>query len=278
MAFYGLRDATPAEHFWYRISIGYAVHSDPVEAVVLSICEVIERDSIAITWQQRLALPLVAGRYLSGRAQELIDWGRRHFISTFLFDATTDMAVLTVFCLLVAPHAARSAQLVSCATGGTMGATAEKALLDGCVTWELKHPCGPCFACYARRRVQHDRDSWASAVLGWAYAADQAWGPGGYLPHHARLAAALTRDVINRPAVHHEGLMADEVTTIGLPTGGFRARPAIASPGCDRCEPAMPPARPDWLREVSARARADVGAPPQMVQVADGRDRMLAAP
>lgn len=139
MAFYGLRDAAPAEQFWYRISTGYAVHSDPVEALVRSICEVIERDSIAITWQQRLALPLVAGRYLSGRAQELIDWGRRHFIDTFLFDATTDMAVPTVFCLLVAPHAPRSAQLVSCATGRTMGAAAEKALLDGCVTWELKH-------------------------------------------------------------------------------------------------------------------------------------------
>lgn len=142
----------------------------------------------------------------------------------------------------------------------------------------IRPPFGPCFGCYARRRLQHDRDSWASAVLGWAYAADHAWGPGGYLPHHARLAAALTRDVINRPAVRHQGLVADEVTTIRLLTGGFHTRPVIACPGCDRCEPAAPPGRPDWLREVSARARADVGRSAADGSRADGRDRVLAAP
>jgi ribosomal protein S12 methylthiotransferase accessory factor len=149
MAFYGVQDVTPAEHFWYRISTGFAVHSDPAEALVRSICEVIERDSIAVTWLQKLALPVVAGRCLSERAQGVIDWGRRHFIESFLFDATTDMAVPTVFCLLMAPHAIRSAQLVSCATGRTIGAAAEKALLDGCVTWELKQHGGEPAASFA---------------------------------------------------------------------------------------------------------------------------------
>jgi ribosomal protein S12 methylthiotransferase accessory factor len=137
MAFYEIQDVTPAERFWYRISTGFAVHSDPAEALVHSICEVIERDSIAITWLQKLPLPVVAARCLSERARRVMDWARRHFMEIFLFDATTDMAVPTVFCLLIAPYAVRSAQLVSCATGRTIEAAAEKALLDGCATWEL---------------------------------------------------------------------------------------------------------------------------------------------
>lgn len=132
MACYGLLDLAPSERFWYRISTGYAVHTDPVEALVRGICEVIERDAIAVSWLQKLPLPSVADRHLSGHAIRLLDWSRRHFIDTYLFDATTDMAVPTVFCLQVAPYDLRAAHVLGCATGRSIQSAAQRALLEAC--------------------------------------------------------------------------------------------------------------------------------------------------
>jgi bacteriocin biosynthesis cyclodehydratase domain-containing protein len=123
----------------------------------------------------------------------------------------------------------------------------------------VRPPAGPCFRCYARRRGQHDRDRWATAILGAAYSNDHACGPEGYLPHHARMAAALASGMLDRPAIHNGGQVADEVTTIPLLTGGLRTWPVIACHGCERCGPGAPSAGPDWLRELSARIRADGG-------------------
>ena len=130
MACYGLRDIRPAERFWYRISTGYAVHTDPGEAVVRGLCEVIERDAIALTWLQRLPLPPLPGHGRSDLTGELLVWCERHFVRTYLFDATTDMEVPTVYCLQVAEFDTSMRQAVSCATGRTIAAAAEKALLE----------------------------------------------------------------------------------------------------------------------------------------------------
>jgi ribosomal protein S12 methylthiotransferase accessory factor len=140
MAFYGLRDIAPGERFWYRISTGFAVHSDPAEALVRGICEVIERDALAVTWLQQLSLPVVADHRLSGQAQRLLSWARRHFIDTYVFDATTDLGVPTIFCLQMAAHDRRCAQLVTCATGRSVSSAADKALLEGCRGRSLEYP------------------------------------------------------------------------------------------------------------------------------------------
>jgi ribosomal protein S12 methylthiotransferase accessory factor len=132
MAFYGLENPAPSERFWYRISTGFAAHPDPAEAMVRGICEVIERDALAVTWLQMLRLPVVADRHLSGSAQHLLAWADRHFVDTYLFDATTDIGVPTVFCLQIAPHDRRNSQLVSFATGRSITSAADKALLDVC--------------------------------------------------------------------------------------------------------------------------------------------------
>jgi ribosomal protein S12 methylthiotransferase accessory factor len=139
MAFYGLNDTAPAERFWYRISTGFAVHSDPVEALVRGICEVIERDALMITWLQRLRLPVVSDDRLSSSAQDLLAWSRRHFIDTYLFDATTDMGVPAIFCLQLAPHDARRAQLVSCATARSIGSAVDKVLMEACQSHFIDH-------------------------------------------------------------------------------------------------------------------------------------------
>jgi hypothetical protein len=55
----------------------------------------------------------------------------------------------------------------------------------------VRPPSGPCFACYRARRRQHDTGYSASAVFDAAYDADASLAPAGYMPHHARLAAAV---------------------------------------------------------------------------------------
>jgi ribosomal protein S12 methylthiotransferase accessory factor len=139
MACYAVRDVAPSEQFWYRISTGYAVHSDPAEALVRGICEVIERDSIAVLWQQMLTLPIICERYLSGPTDRMLAWSRKHFIESYLFDATTDIGVPTVFCLQIAPHDTRAAQVAGCATDRTIEAAAQHALLEACTGRSVFH-------------------------------------------------------------------------------------------------------------------------------------------
>jgi len=134
MACYALREAAPSERFWNPISTGYAVHTDPVEALVRGICEVIERDALAVSWLQKLPLPSVADRHLSDLALVLLAWSRRHFIQTYLLDATTDTAVPTVFCLQVAPYDPQGAHMLGCSTGRSIQSAAQRALAEVCVS------------------------------------------------------------------------------------------------------------------------------------------------
>jgi ribosomal protein S12 methylthiotransferase accessory factor len=129
MACYGVH-ASPAERFWYQISTGFAVHTDSQKALVNAILEVIERDSIAIVWLQRLPLPPLAQRLLSEHCRYLLDWTARHFIDTYLFDATTDLGVPAVYSLEIAEHDRSARQVVGCGTGSTMAEAAERALLE----------------------------------------------------------------------------------------------------------------------------------------------------
>jgi ribosomal protein S12 methylthiotransferase accessory factor len=142
MAHYGIGELLSSERFWYQISTGFAVHSDPVEAVVRGICEVVERDVIAVTWLQKLALPPVAQSQLSAAAQYLLDWGDRHFVSTYLFDATSDIGVPTVYCLQVAPYDEATRHVVGCGTGRTLATAAEKSLLEAIGTRSAYYPDG----------------------------------------------------------------------------------------------------------------------------------------
>ncbi len=93
-------------------------------------------------------------------------------------------------------------------------------------------PAGPCFACYARRRAQHDNQHWGTAALSSAYESDRNCGPQGYLPHQARMAAAVASHMLGRPA---EAQVTGEVATIRLAQGDLRASRVIACHGCPRC-------------------------------------------
>ena len=61
----------------------------------------------------------------------------------------------------------------------------------------VRPPDAPCFRCFARRRTQHDVEHRSTQMLYAAYDRDEHCGPRGYLPQHARIAAALIADVLN---------------------------------------------------------------------------------
>ncbi len=106
------------ERFWLPISTGCAAHTTLERALVGAICEVIERDAIALTWLQQLPLPRVEidqvpaflAPYLerNERAQEAVEH--------YYFDATTELGVPTIYSLHLSPHNKKLVALVMCST------------------------------------------------------------------------------------------------------------------------------------------------------------------
>jgi ribosomal protein S12 methylthiotransferase accessory factor len=115
---------------WLGISTGCAAHPDPVQAIVTALLEVCERDSIALLWERRLALPRVPPDALDPEVQRVIAWKRRHFIDVRLYDATSDLGVPTVYDFEWAPHSAHAAQLVSAAAAADIPTAARKAVRE----------------------------------------------------------------------------------------------------------------------------------------------------
>jgi bacteriocin biosynthesis cyclodehydratase domain-containing protein len=117
---------------------------------------------------------------------------------------------------------------------------------------------GPCYGCYARRKAQHDRQPWITAALVAGHRRDRDCGPRGYLPHQARMAAAVALETLkagitSAPQRNNRPLEGPMVTTIGLVDGGMQANPVIAGHNCVQCGASGSSATPDRLRELAAR-------------------------
>jgi ribosomal protein S12 methylthiotransferase accessory factor len=138
MAGYGVK-AGAGERFWYQISTGTAVHTDPVRALTGALMEVIERDLIAVLWQQRLPVPPLGRRHRTAEVDRLLDWAARRFLTTHLFDATTDLGIPTVYALQTAAFDTRARRVVGAGTGSTLGEAAGKALLEMATLREAFH-------------------------------------------------------------------------------------------------------------------------------------------
>lgn len=126
----------------------------------------------------------------------------------------------------------------------------------------VRPKAGPCFGCYARRKAQHDPQPWITAAVDAGYRRDQDFGARGYLPHQARMAAALAHETVGegRGSFHGQGVRPVEgavVTTIGMVTGGLQANPVVACHSCDRCSTSARSAGLDWLSELAARSSPD---------------------
>jgi len=111
-----LEPLTASERLTMPISTGCATHSDPARAVLNGLCEVIERDAIAVTWLQRLPLREIQLSEAPRTVREAVDRaeaaGRRHRF----FDATSDLGVPTIYCVDTDPTSERLRHVVMCAT------------------------------------------------------------------------------------------------------------------------------------------------------------------
>jgi ribosomal protein S12 methylthiotransferase accessory factor len=108
--------ASPGERFTIPISTGCAAHTDLHRALAKGMCEVVERDAVALTWLQRLALPEIEvdldAEPLAGHLRKVRGNPR---VRIHLYDATTDLGIPTVYGVEVSPHHPRVRTVVNCA-------------------------------------------------------------------------------------------------------------------------------------------------------------------
>ncbi|MFI6477240.1 YcaO-like family protein [Nonomuraea sp. NPDC050663] len=151
MACYGLRPG-PGERFACQISTGHAVHTDREAALLAGLLEAVERDAIALAWQRRLPLPSLEASAYTPDVHYLLERSARRFLTTHLFDATTDLGVPTVCVLQAAPHDPAIVHLLGGSVGTTLGQAAEKALIEmitfrfSCYTGAREHAAGSALA------------------------------------------------------------------------------------------------------------------------------------
>jgi len=125
-----LPPATRDECFWLSISTGCAIHRTQVAALLGGLYEVAERDAISVAWLRRLALPRLDPTAVSAEVDQIVSWYRDRDITVHLFDATTDVPIPSVVCVVEAPHDARVSQSIGCATGFDLSSCVLKAVLE----------------------------------------------------------------------------------------------------------------------------------------------------
>jgi ribosomal protein S12 methylthiotransferase accessory factor len=108
--------AWPAERFWLPISTGVAAHTNPVSAMLSAVCEVIERDAIALTWLGRLPLARIDAGDLPDVARAFRDRLSRGRVQQSFYDATTDVGVPTILSVQITPDHPTCQLALSCAT------------------------------------------------------------------------------------------------------------------------------------------------------------------
>ena len=119
------------EHFWQSITTGIAAHTSLVTALISAVCEMIERDAIALTWLARL--PLARIEFESPLPSELAtnhERLARSLIRQYFFDATTDLGIPTIYSVQIVEQHPKLAQYVSCATGFSAAAACAKTIRE----------------------------------------------------------------------------------------------------------------------------------------------------
>ncbi|MEU6782070.1 TOMM precursor leader peptide-binding protein [Nonomuraea angiospora] len=119
---------------------------------------------------------------------------------------------------------------------------------------------GPCFRCFADRRVQHDSRWHRTRARYAAYDSDPALGPAGFRPRHADVAATAAR-LLLRPAGDGPGRTARDaagaVITLSVPGLSLSRDRVVACHGCDRCGRQRP------VRDLRRLLRLDEWRTPQ---------------
>lgn len=107
---------TASERFTLPISTGSAAHTSFSHAVLNAICEVVERDSIALTWMQMLDLPRIDFANASDSVKEALALAKSTGIDYDFFDATTDLGIPTIYCVDTDAASSSLRHVVMCAT------------------------------------------------------------------------------------------------------------------------------------------------------------------
>jgi len=107
---------TRTERFTMPISTGCATHTDVYQALINAICEVIERDSIALTWLQRLPLPRIVFDDVPADLVDSLEQSARKGIRTAFFDATSELGIPTLYSVDEAREDPKVRHVVMCAT------------------------------------------------------------------------------------------------------------------------------------------------------------------
>ena len=129
------RSRRPVECLMQSTSTGAACHVDRERAVTAALHECIERDAVMIAWLNRLPLPDVDVTMLDhARARGLLAWLAERDFTVAIFDATTDLAIPTAVCMLIAPENTAPSLAVGAATRSSFVAAAEKALIESAHT------------------------------------------------------------------------------------------------------------------------------------------------
>ncbi len=122
----------PQERFWLPISTGCAAHHSYEQAVLNGLCEVIERDAIAIVWLQQLPLPRIEVDRVGPLAEPYWDSCQRACadISYHFFDATTDVGIPTIYGIQSSRYHPRARTIVACATSLSYDEALAKVIRD----------------------------------------------------------------------------------------------------------------------------------------------------
>ncbi|KPV58611.1 hypothetical protein QJ48_15825 [Paenibacillus sp. A3] len=117
MVYLNFDTMSAGENIWLPISTGCAAHRTLEQALLGAICEVIERDAIAVTWLQQLELPrLRLDAYPEWVQPYLDNLKRNRHVQQIFFDAMTDIGIPTFYSVQLAPHNKQLAAMVMCST------------------------------------------------------------------------------------------------------------------------------------------------------------------
>ncbi|RYY74179.1 MAG: hypothetical protein EOO52_15055 [Gammaproteobacteria bacterium] len=119
------------ENIAIEISTGTAAHTSLETALVSAICEVIERDSIALSWLLKIPLPRI--EFTHPLPPVLApNYGRleNSLVKQYFFDATTDIGIPTVYALQLLENQPILSQYVACATGFDAAACCAKTIRE----------------------------------------------------------------------------------------------------------------------------------------------------
>jgi ribosomal protein S12 methylthiotransferase accessory factor len=83
-----------------QISTGLACHSNPTVAAIKAICEVVERDAIAVTWLGKIPQPQIRLETLSLQNRELLARLKQPGASVTLLHLQTDHGIPVIFSIM----------------------------------------------------------------------------------------------------------------------------------------------------------------------------------